>query len=71
MAEPPCLMTLKNHKTGLQQLPVILKSHKPIDMITIMLGTNDLKDHLGLQLGESGRSIHKTIELIKSDEMCL
>jgi len=31
------------HRNGLAYLPVTLLSHKPIDVLVIMLGTNDLK----------------------------
>ena len=33
---------------GRRTLPPILHSHKPIDVLVIMLGTNDLKKHLNL-----------------------
>jgi len=34
-------------KNGSRHLPVLLESHKPLDLVVIMLGTNDLKTHLG------------------------
>ncbi|MDF1810982.1 MAG: SGNH/GDSL hydrolase family protein [Verrucomicrobiales bacterium] len=33
-------------KCGMDQLPAILESHMPLDLVIIMLGTNDLKNHL-------------------------
>lgn len=33
-------------KNGAKHLPVILESHEPIDLVIVMLGTNDLKNHL-------------------------
>ncbi len=33
-------------KCGMEHLPVVLESHKPLDLVIIMLGTNDLKNHL-------------------------
>jgi lysophospholipase L1-like esterase len=33
-------------KNGSKHLPVALESHKPLDLVVIMLGTNDLKQHL-------------------------
>lgn len=33
-------------KCGLTHLPVVLESHKPLDLVIIMLGTNDLKSHM-------------------------
>lgn len=33
-------------KCGLDHLPVVLETHQPIDLVIIMLGTNDLKHHM-------------------------
>ena len=33
-------------KNGSRHLPVVLESQKPIDLVILMLGTNDLKAHL-------------------------
>ncbi|NNE90420.1 MAG: SGNH/GDSL hydrolase family protein [Verrucomicrobiales bacterium] len=33
-------------KCGLNHLPVVLESQKPLDLAIIMLGTNDLKNHM-------------------------
>ena len=35
-------------KNGLRHLPVILESQKPVDLVILMLGTNDLKNHFNL-----------------------
>jgi lysophospholipase L1-like esterase len=35
------------HKNGRTTLPAILESHHPLDAVTIMLGTNDLKARFG------------------------
>ena len=32
------------HRNGRKTLPVLLKQHQPLDMLIIMLGTNDLKN---------------------------
>ena len=36
------------HKSGSTYLPPCLESHKPVDLVVIMLGTNDLKMRFGL-----------------------
>jgi len=36
------------HKSGLRTLPALLESHRPLDLVLIMLGTNDLKARFGL-----------------------
>ncbi len=33
-------------KNGLKYLPVILESQKPVDLVIVMLGTNDLKSYM-------------------------
>ncbi len=32
-------------KCGMKHLPVVLESQKPLDLVIVMLGTNDLKSH--------------------------
>lgn len=39
---------IEGHKNGKEQIIPILKSHQPLDLVTIMLGTNDLKRRFGL-----------------------
>ncbi len=34
------------NKCGATHLPVVLESQKPIDLVILMLGTNDLKNHM-------------------------
>ena len=36
------------HRNGLRILPAIIESHRPIDLLVFMLGTNDLKMRFGL-----------------------
>ena len=36
-----------DHKNGRAYLRACLESHKPIDLVTLMLGTNDLKERFG------------------------
>lgn len=39
-------------RNGKEFLPACLESHKPIDLVVIMLGTNDLKNTFGVSPGE-------------------
>ena len=43
MWDDPCEPIDKN---GLRHLPVVLESQAPVDLVILMLGTNDLKNHL-------------------------
>ena len=36
------------HKNGLAALPIALESHRPLDLVVLMLGTNDLKARFSL-----------------------
>ncbi|MFT5469683.1 MAG: lysophospholipase L1-like esterase [Verrucomicrobiales bacterium] len=45
MWDDPCEPIDKN---GLRHLPVVLESQKPLDLVIVMLGTNDLKNHFNL-----------------------
>lgn len=39
---------LEGDKNGLRHLPVALHSHRPLDLVILMLGTNDLKHRFGM-----------------------
>lgn len=39
---------LEGDKNGQRHLPVSLRSHRPLDLVILMLGTNDLKHRFGL-----------------------
>jgi len=49
-----------SHKNGLKALPISLESHMPLDLVIVMLGTNDLK----LRFAASPSDIADSIELI-------
>ena len=39
---------LEPDKNGRAQLPVALRTHRPLDLVVIMLGTNDMKKRFSL-----------------------
>lgn len=39
---------LEGDKNGQRHLPIALRSHRPLDLVILMLGTNDLKHRFGL-----------------------
>ncbi len=41
-------------RNGARILPTLLESHSPLDLIVIMLGTNDIKPFLGRTAAEAG-----------------
>jgi lysophospholipase L1-like esterase len=48
-------------RNGLSVLPAILHSHKPIDLMVLMLGTNDLKHRFSVTAWEIARAIDRLI----------
>ena len=53
-------------RNGQRYLFPCLLSHHPIDLVILMLGTNDLKPHLGLQATDSAKGMRNLIKVIKS-----
>ncbi len=49
------------YKNGLAVLPAILESHRPIDLVVLMLGTNDLKCRFQVPAVEIGESVAQLI----------
>jgi lysophospholipase L1-like esterase len=44
------------NRNGFRHLPVVLETHDPIDVITIMLGTNDLKTRFNRRPADSAQA---------------
>jgi lysophospholipase L1-like esterase len=55
------------HKNGLAVLPAVLESHSPIDLVILMLGTNDLKARFGLPPVEIAVGVEKLVRHIRQD----
>jgi lysophospholipase L1-like esterase len=51
-------------RNGARVLPTLLASHSPLDLVVIMLGTNDLKPFLGRTAFEASKGIGRLIEII-------
>lgn len=52
------------HKNGLAVLPALLESHRPIDLVVIMLGTNDLKMRYSLPAMDIATSLQRLLNCI-------
>ena len=52
------------HKSGLAVLPALLETHRPIDIVVTMLGTNDLKARFGLPAGDIAAGMARLVETI-------
>lgn len=58
----------KPHRTGITHLQAITESHDPLDMVVIMLGTNDVKTTYDLKPELIAEHLEQTIQLIKNNE---
>lgn len=52
-------------RNGTKSLGPLLESHAPIDLLILMLGTNDMKHHYHVSPYESGRGLTVLIEIVK------
>jgi lysophospholipase L1-like esterase len=54
------------HRNGLTYLMPCIESHKPFDLITIMLGTNDLKARLDRSATDIAESVSLLAQIVRS-----
>lgn len=54
------------HKNGFRILPALLESHRPLDLVIVMLGTNDLKHRFSLTAWDIAAGIRRLGEAIRS-----
>ena len=54
------------HHNGLKALPMLLQSHLPLDLVIIMLGTNDLQAHIGSSAFNAARGVHRLIHCVRT-----
>lgn len=52
-------------RNGARILPTLLESHSPLDLIVIMLGTNDIKPFLGRTASEAARGMGRLVQVIR------
>lgn len=56
---------LRNYRNGTKLLPQILETHRPIDIVAVMLGTNDCKTVYGATAEVIGKGMERIIEQIR------
>jgi lysophospholipase L1-like esterase len=54
------------HRNGLTVLPALLESHKPVDVVLLMLGTNDLKQRFSVNAGDIALSLERLVRVIRA-----
>lgn len=57
---------LRPGRRGADLLPILLESHKPVEQVILMLGTNDCKTVYGASAEVIGKGIEKLISQIKA-----
>jgi lysophospholipase L1-like esterase len=56
------------YKNGLSVLPAVLESHRPLDAVVIMLGTNDLKQRFQVSAVEIAESVDRLVRTCLASE---
>lgn len=53
-------------RNGLTALPIVLGSHRPIDLVIIMLGTNDLKARFSVTPADIAASVGSLVKVVQA-----
>lgn len=53
------------HRNGLTVLPALLETHRPLDLVLIMLGTNNLKLRFSQNAGDIALSLDRLIGVVR------
>jgi lysophospholipase L1-like esterase len=59
---------IEGYKNGKEYLPPCLVSHKPIDLVTIMLGTNDLKKRFSLSAFDIAEGAGVLVDIVHQSD---
>jgi lysophospholipase L1-like esterase len=54
------------HRNGLTVLPAVLGSHRPVDVVILMLGTNDLKQRFSVNALDIALSLERLVLAIRA-----
>ncbi|MCP3969377.1 MAG: SGNH/GDSL hydrolase family protein [Rhodobacteraceae bacterium] len=56
------------HKNGLRVLPALLESHRPLDLVIVMLGTNDLKTRFSVPASDIAIGLERLVAAIRGSD---
>ncbi|MDJ0824586.1 MAG: SGNH/GDSL hydrolase family protein [Rhodobacter sp.] len=56
------------HKNGLRVLPALLETHRPIDLVIVMLGTNDLKARFSVPASDIAIGLERVVTAIGASD---
>lgn len=54
------------HRNGRRVLPALLETHRPLDAVLLMLGTNDLKERFSVNAGDIALSLERLLRDIRA-----
>ncbi len=54
-----------SHRNGIRVLPALLESHRPLHLVVVMLGTNDLKHRFSVTAWDIAQSLERLVRLIR------
>lgn len=57
-----------DHKNGARALKALLESHRPLELVIIMLGTNDLKGRFGVSASDIAMGLEKLVLEIRTSD---
>lgn len=58
-------------RNGLKVLPVLLRTHRPVDLIIVMLGSNDLKIFHNMTEEKLAEGLKETIKVIRDENLAV
>lgn len=59
---------IEEYKSGRDQIVPVVKSHKPFDLLVLMLGTNDLKHRFSLNAFDIARGAGRLVQIVRTLE---
>lgn len=59
---------LAPHRSGIAFLPMVLETHAPIDLVVLMLGTNDVKHYFGASAEQSALGLRRLVMTVLGSE---
>ncbi len=59
---------LAPHRSGIAHLPMVLQTHKPLDLVIMMLGTNDVKSYFSVSAEHIGQGVERLIQAVRVSE---
>lgn len=57
-----------DHKSGLRALPILLESHLPLDLVIVMLGTNDVKPRFAASPMDISLGLEKIVKTVLASD---